>query len=163
MRKHQQDEQGITLIESLVIVIIIGIVAAIGTPSLLTMYNNNKVKTTATQIQGVLLDAQRQALRKGRSCQLNFGQDANGHVGTITSTEAGCLISSDTTFSSGVLLTTDLDNITFSFRGVPDNGGRIVVFMPKGATEMRCLEILNGLGTVKTGIYNDQTSTCTIL
>lgn len=143
-------EQGFTLIEMLVTVMIMGILAAIAAPSWMTWYNNTKVTTSLEQVQGALSEGQRQAMRRGKTCTI----DLDYH--TITSSTGSCLIG-DRTLPEGVVLTTNISsgNIQFSFKGntIPNDLGVIVLSMSDGSGEKKCLVLSNTLGANRNGTY----------
>ncbi len=67
---------GFTLIEMLVVVLMLGIMAAIGTPSYIAWVNNQRVSTARSQIAGTLRKAQSQARATKINREVRF--DNNG-------------------------------------------------------------------------------------
>jgi prepilin-type N-terminal cleavage/methylation domain-containing protein len=95
--------QGFTLLEILVALAITGILAALTLPNLLAWLNSNKVQEATDSIQSALQDAQKQAMRRGRICTINFtnGTGTNPTVySQITASEAGCLVATNTNAGS---------------------------------------------------------------
>ncbi|MDB9507802.1 prepilin-type N-terminal cleavage/methylation domain-containing protein [Microcystis aeruginosa CS-338/01] len=95
--------QGFTLLEILVALAITGILAALTLPNLLAWLNSNRVQEATDAIQLALEDAQRQAIRRGRNCTINFtdGTPTNPTVyRQITANEAGCLVATNTNAGS---------------------------------------------------------------
>jgi prepilin-type N-terminal cleavage/methylation domain-containing protein len=175
--------QGFTLLEILVALAIAGILAALTGPNLLAWLNSNKVQEATDSIQSALEDAQRQAIRLGRICTINFtnGTGTNPTVyRQITASEAGCLVATNTNASSlslpqEVFMVTNFPTlgsspgIRFSFRGhvpgpgitfdPPQNRAIIVLYPAANATapypnqEKKCIVIASLLGIVKQGTY----------
>jgi type II secretory pathway pseudopilin PulG len=145
-----------TLLETLVVVILVGILAAIGVPNLMQMMNNQKVKTALEIVQGVLEDSQRQAMRQSKNCSITLNPSNNPP--NLTTTGTGCMVTSDSKLPTGIAMTTNLSSITFSFKGTTTSSGTIVVESSDGPSEKRCLVISNGLGIMRTGIYTGSTS-----
>ncbi|WP_286823806.1 prepilin-type N-terminal cleavage/methylation domain-containing protein [Microcystis sp. LSC13-02] len=90
--------QGFTLLEILIALAITGILAALTLPNLLAWLNRNKVQEATDSIQSALQDAQKQAMRRGRICTINFtnGTGTNPTVySQITASEAGCLVANN--------------------------------------------------------------------
>ncbi|WP_041804152.1 pilus assembly FimT family protein [Microcystis aeruginosa] len=104
MRRLNVDKnQGFTLLEILIALAITGILAALTGPNLLAWLNSNKVQEATDSIQSALRDAQRQAIRLGRICTINF-TDGTGTGPTvyrqITASEPGCLVATNTNAGS---------------------------------------------------------------
>lgn len=102
-RLNVHKNQGFTLLEILVALAITGILAALTLPNLLAWLNSNRVQEATDSIQSALQDAQKQAMRRGRICTINF---TNG-TGTsptvysqITANEPGCLVATNTNAGS---------------------------------------------------------------
>ena len=150
-----------TLVEQAAIAVIIGVLGAISTPSFLGMYNNTKLKNATNNLYYSLIEAQKQAQRKGQKCTLTLPKMSPVKTSTINGSPAGCLTSSYSEISQGIMLKTDLKNIRFSFRGLPTETGTIIVSFPQGSNQERCVEIVDNLGLIKQGIY--QNSSCQLL
>jgi len=176
--------QGFTLLEILVALAIAGILAALTGPNLLAWLNRNTVQEATDSIQSALRDAQRQAIRQGRICTINFtnGTGTNPTVySQITASEPGCLVAANANGGSlnlpqGVFMVVrnfptlgGSPGVQFSFRGhVPDlnftppqNQAIIVLYPAANAStapypnqERKCIVIASLLGIVKQGTYN---------
>ena len=182
-RFNVHKNQGFTLLEILVALAITGVLAALTGANLLAWLNSSKVQEATDSIQSALQDAQRQAIRRGRSCTINFANP----IGTtptvysrITASDAGCLVATNTNASSLSLpqevfmvvrnfpTLGSSPGIRFSFRGhvpgltfVPRANQAIIVLYPAAnATadpypnqEKKCIVIASLLGIVKQGTY----------
>lgn len=174
--------QGFTLLEILIALAIAGILAALTGPNLLAWLNRNKVQEATDSIQSALRDAQRQAIRLGRICTINFteGTGANPTVyEQIKANEPGCLVATNTNGGSlslpqEVFMVTnfpiqgDSPGVQFSFRGhvpgltfEPRANQAIIVLYPAANAdepypnqERKCIVIASLLGIVKQGTYN---------
>jgi prepilin-type N-terminal cleavage/methylation domain-containing protein len=182
-RFNVHNNQGFTLLEILVALAIGGILTALTLPNLLAWLNSNKVQEATDSVQSALKDAQRQAIRRGRNCTLNFtnGTGTNPTVySRITASEAGCLVTLNTNAGSLILpneifMVTNFPTqgsspgIRFSFRGhvpgltfdPPQNQAMIILYPAANASaapypnqERKCIVIASMLGIVKQGTYN---------
>jgi prepilin-type N-terminal cleavage/methylation domain-containing protein len=183
-RFNVHKNQGFTLLEILVALAITGVLAALTGANLLAWLNSNKVQEATDSIQSALQDAQRQAIRRGRSCTINFTNPTSTNptvYSQITASDAGCLVATNTNASSLSLpqevfmvvrnfpTLGSSPGIRFSFRGhvpgltflPPQNQAIIVLYPAADASaapypnqEKKCIVIASLLGIVKQGTYN---------
>jgi Tfp pilus assembly protein FimT len=170
----QTTQQGVTLIETLVIVLIVGILAAISTPSFLSAFNSRKIDDVTAQVEGALREAQSTSIQQSIGCTLSL----NSANAMITSIPTSCLPTGPRDLSklglavlsknnSGVLMGTanfgGANEIQFSQKGTlsiggPGSTGMIVLYSNDGASQRnRCIAIASGIGLIRTGVYNGTT------
>lgn len=152
---------GFTLIEMIVTVIIVGVIATIASPNLLGLLNRNRVNESMRQIEGALKEAQKQAIRSGRSCSITIDTANKIIANPTTAGVDGCLLS-NRILNDLVQLNSSRATITFSGKGnisINDADPNLltpvlVVSIPNGTDKQSCVVIQNALGSVRTGDYN---------
>jgi prepilin-type N-terminal cleavage/methylation domain-containing protein len=151
--------KGFTLIETAAVTIVVGILAALGTPSLMGMMARNALKTDMNRVKGALQEAQRAAIKQGTQC--NVAITAPNSVTSACFTEA-VELDSNTSF---VPSPTGFNQISFSFKGNltanPSTGSgtgtgtgeRLLIFSNTRTTAQKCLAIATGIGLFRGGDY----------
>jgi prepilin-type N-terminal cleavage/methylation domain-containing protein len=163
-----KNSQGFTLTELLVVVIIVGIFAAIAIPNLLGMFSQVQVREGMGQVKGALKEAQRQAMRSGKRCKVKIDTitvdgEPRRRITTVTNTDEpgsnyiGCLLS-DRVLPIGIAIRTTTPfgsppKIVFSYKGNTTQSGTIIVYSPNNTDEKKCMTISNGLGIIREGDY----------
>ncbi len=145
---NAHNNKGFTLIETLIIVIIIGILSAIVAPSFLGMLNRNKVNAALVQVQGALKEAQREAIRKNKSCTVTLDTTNNKFT-------ASCLVTGESTLKD-VAIRSSNSSIAFNFKGRTSSSSTIVIASSNSSvTKQKCLAIAAGIGIMRTGDYDE--------
>ncbi|MBW4622471.1 MAG: prepilin-type N-terminal cleavage/methylation domain-containing protein [Cyanosarcina radialis HA8281-LM2] len=148
-----RNDSGFTLIETVVVVIFIGIISAIAAPSFLSSYNRTKLDDTLNDLQGALQESQRESMRRSRSCDVTINTSTRKITGT-------CLTTGDRSWDSSIAIASSITSpatITFSFKGNTASSATFVIYNVGNTTnpDKRCLTISEGLGIVRTGVYSD--------
>ena len=153
-----KENKGFTLIEMVVTVIIVGVLAAVTVPSLVGLFDQMRVKDGLRQIESSLKEAQRQAMRRGSSCTVNFDATNN----TITGTPAQCLAGSKIVDDRLEFKGNDGNTIAviFSHKGNNTSGAKTIAVYRDGLTNgmQKCVILAANLGGIKSGIYTGDVS-----
>ncbi len=148
---------GWTLLETIVVSLITGILASIAIVNMLDIMNKNKVQNSLYEVKGALQEAQRNAIKMGKECRVVMNTDINPtYLSVDTATKyIGCLNSSGVDLS-GVNVTENFPGktIRFSYKGNSTNLGTIVFHSSKTHAKY-CLVLSNFLGIMRSGIYTE--------
>jgi prepilin-type N-terminal cleavage/methylation domain-containing protein len=166
-------QEGFTLIETLVTVVIVGVVAAIAIPSFTGWMTTKRIEDTLARVEGALKEARSSAVKKNRSCTLLITVQ---NVSAIridpvagTSPDPACLPSGERDFS-------DI-NPNISLVGTGGTSGTSVTFSLRGTTpitqtteailvrrrdrnddqKIKCIVLSSGIGSIRTGSYSEST------
>lgn len=145
----RRTSQGFTLIETLIIIAVVGILAAIAAPSFLGLLNQKRVDDALAKFQGALQEAQREAIRKSQSCAVTV---PSGSGQTLTSP---CFVTGSRTFEGiSIRRPNTISSITFNLKGATSSSGTTVFALSNAtATKQKCLVIAPGIGLMRTGNY----------
>lgn len=137
---------------------ITGILAGIGTPSLMAMIQGDQVRQGLDQIQLALQDAQKRAIQSSKKCTLVIKTNGSPNIDIQDSNSKHCLGGVEKNLPNSVAMTTTdgtETTIRFSFKGNMAGTGKTIVVKPaKGKGDKRCLVITQGLGIMRSGIYD---------
>lgn len=147
--------KGFTLLETVTVVAMIGIVSAIAAPSFLSMYSRSKINSATAEVQGVLQEAQRQSIRTSKSCTVSVG---------TTSVTGNCLVSGNLSLN-GVTADSSLSSFQFNHKGLvldssaqPFTNPLTLVITANNSNLKRCLILTSPLGLIRTGTYSNSAS-----
>jgi type II secretory pathway pseudopilin PulG len=147
--------RGWTLLEALVVVLMVGILSAIGFPSLLELMAKQALKDDLHEVKGALQEIQRNAIKKGMACNVTITSHA------VQAFPVGCL-------SSAVDLddNTHLELVNFpgpglqvSYRGTFHIGGgdNLILFHHSQTSQKYCLALSEPLGLLRPGVWSGST------
>ena len=149
---------GFTLIEMLVAVIIIGVLAGASVPNILGLLNRNRINTSISELESGLRQAQKQAVRLGKRCEIDVNDDGLSNAG-VDGVD-GCLLST-IVLHDLVELNSNRDTIVISAKGniiINDANNPkpiLVANIPNLSKEQRCVVIESRLGAMRTGDYDE--------
>jgi prepilin-type N-terminal cleavage/methylation domain-containing protein len=146
--------QGFTLTEILIALVIAGILSALSLPSLLRILKGNEVKQAQDQIVATLRDAQKQAIRRSKKCDITINTGSNPVTITTKDTDdQGCLSLGSQILSRDITVVSNKGNdISYSFKGNTTNAKTLTI-SSNGTDQVRCIVISMHLGIMRSGIY----------
>jgi prepilin-type N-terminal cleavage/methylation domain-containing protein len=138
---------GLTLIETLIVLVVIGILATLATPSLLNWLTQNRIDQATTRIMSALEVTQREAMRQGKVCTLEI-PDGNQISGD-------CLPTGTIHLANNIQIKSNLtgQQVRFGFRGNTTDGGTIVVYATDSNAAAQCVVTSIGIGMIREGYY----------
>ncbi|MCM1983279.1 GspH/FimT family pseudopilin [Lyngbya confervoides] len=146
-------DQGFTLTEMAVIVVVVGVLAAMASPSLRHHLNQVRLEGALLSLQGALREAQNEAIRRSQTCTVTVNPGVDS---TIT---GSCLITGDRRLKEVELRHNRSSgpwHISFDYKGRnrdPANSGTIVLSVPNSRVRPLCLVMSVGIGLRRTGEY----------
>ena len=136
--------KGFTLVELMIVIAIIGVLAAIITPSFLSWRDRSKVRGDATELRAAFESTKLRAIKHNTNAVVTF-PDATSYQAYVDTNnnnvrDAGEVIITTRTLAPGVTITTNTftgNDMAFNPRGMangPNSTGRIVMTSPGGAS-----------------------------
>ena len=149
-QQAKKRDRGFTLTELMIVLIIIGVIAAIASPTFIGLLSRYRLNGALQQLLGAINESQRLAMLQGKSCRIEISPITKN----ITA-NAGCLLSNrkigdEITIRSNFTGTT---NITFSYKGSTTRMGTIVLSSDYTDSQ-KCFVIALGTGIKRIGNYN---------
>lgn len=151
---------GFTLAENLVIVVMIGIMAAFTIPSYLSWVNNKRVDDSVVRLEGALREAQSEAIKRSRACsvEVTATEVLSGEAPDPTKPDERqerCLITGDRVLpvENSPVVITGSNTVRFTYRGTTNAQASFLIYNTDGTAKMRCIVVSDILGIIRTGNY----------
>lgn len=144
---------GFNLAELSIMLVVAGILAAIGIPSVLQMFEKFQSDSAFNQVRGAIEQAQLQAIRLSRTCTITIDETNKEITLNDPDVDTGCLLEELSLPNSTEIRTNrDDGNVAFNFRGNTNTQQTIVVY-DEDQFNRKCLVISNGIGMIRGGDY----------
>jgi prepilin-type N-terminal cleavage/methylation domain-containing protein len=157
LHSNVSKDLGLTLLESLIVVAIVGILMAMGIPSLIAAQQRAQLAQATDLVVASLQQAQREAIRRNQSCTLTLDK-----IDRKISGQQGCLLSGDRNLPNAI----DLDytgaagTIQYGIRGNTTSNKSVILAIRDSPKQTRCLTVSAPLGIIRLGSYDLSTNTC---
>lgn len=150
-RCNVSNSAGLTLLESTIVIAIIGILMAIGIPSLLALQDRLRLAQAQDMVVASLLETQNEAIRRARNCKLTLVKTDRKIISS-----QGCLLAGDRQLPDRIALNYSgaSGEIEYGIRGNTTTNKSIVVFVQGTPSNARCLTVSAPLGIIRPGSYN---------
>lgn len=157
--RNNHQEQGFNLIEILVILAIVGILAAIGIPSLAAMHNRQKLNNAVEIVVATLREAQQRAIESHHSCQVTLDAQQDRILGNGTHS---CIITGDRHLPTGIDLTFNGndDTIAYGLHGNTIDNRTILLKIHNSKAPAQCVVISAPIGILRQGTYDPTQKLC---
>ncbi|MEO0376368.1 MAG: type II secretion system protein [Cyanobacteria bacterium P01_A01_bin.17] len=152
---------GFTIAETSIILVIVGIVAAISGPSFIRWHQSKQLDDALTRLESALKESQREAIRRSQECTVDIPEGINQTIA------GSCLIMGDRPLNQIRIQHSGANNpstVKFDFKGRNRGGNQsvtIALSVPNSTVPHKCLAISNGIGLMRTGNYDPNTNKCT--
>jgi prepilin-type N-terminal cleavage/methylation domain-containing protein len=154
--------RGFTIIELLIVVVIVGIIAAIGAPGLTDLVASTSVRSAASDFYGALAAARSEAIkRRGNMSVKPVSSDWKN--GWTVEDGAGNVFQKADALSTRVAVSGTAANITYSMNGRIASGAKTIVFYSASSPTVpaRCVGVdTNGMPRVRTDTNHDASDGC---
>lgn len=154
-----QHPDGFTLLETLSVVSIVGILAAIGIPSLAAMHNRQKLNNAVEIVVASLREAQQRAIEGHHSCLVTLDAKQSKILGNGAQS---CLVTGDRDLPSDISLTFNGndDTIAYGLKGNTIDNRTILLNIRNSKAPAQCVVVSAPIGILRQGIYDPDRQLC---
>ena len=185
--KRTYIQQGFSLVEVVVAIVIVGILGSVSLVNLSRTVNSEKLKSTARSLENWINEQRNIAMQSGHSCSIIINPSTTEITSqrAFASSPTGCTSTSQTplSFDFEDLYGTDLNKltvsvtpppsvasansgVTFSYRGfsqnlnLASNDHLLIRLSTPEITKERCIKVVSPIGLIRDGYAADASSPC---
>ena len=149
---------GFTLLETLIVLAIVGIIAAISIPNVLAIYQRQQLNNAVNMVFSALQEAQQRAIERNHSCIVTF--DA-GQSKILANGSNHCLVTGDRSLPIGITLAhTGSSSISYGAKGNTTDNRTILLNLRNSAKAPKCVVVSAPIGILRQGTYDPAQRLC---
>jgi prepilin-type N-terminal cleavage/methylation domain-containing protein len=145
-------ESGFTLLEQLIVLVLVGILGALTTPSVLGMKQRQELNDAVSSLRSSLQEVQRQAIMKSTNCTITLPSSST----SAPNISSPCFVLGTPNLSKVKIFHNYVSNsIQFDYQGKSTVTGLIRLEHSKNSSlGQKCIQISQPLGLVRVGDYD---------
>jgi prepilin-type N-terminal cleavage/methylation domain-containing protein len=151
------DAGGFTLVESSIVVAIVGILSAMAIPSFIAIHQRAKLSQAVESVVSTLRATQAASVRHSRSCSAIFDR-----ANQIIDVRQACLPSNNLILPDPIEFTDTgiSDRVKYGMRGNTTSNKTIILGIKNNRDRQKCITISSPLGIIRTGVYDSKNKSC---
>lgn len=156
MTKNSQEHTGLTLVEILTTVALIGVATAVVMPNLSSFQQNNELNSSTKLVLSWLDDLRKEAIQKSVPCQADWNFDEGTLIGSCVDEPETKTLDINYSTSKTVAITKDYGSNTWKFtpRGTSNTSGQVFFRLGDSINlPARCIKLTSPLGLLQAGKY----------
>ncbi len=126
-----KDNAGFTIMELMIVIAIIGILAGISIPNIVSWRDNHQLNSMAREVQSIIQGARQSAIKENSTVTITFDSGAKRIISSHSNRSTGTVKVVTTNLRPGIILSANFGGnsvLSYNNRGLPSSGIGSVIF-----------------------------------